>query len=141
MKTKTLYFIIFLLAVIMIFALIYTRGKVSELNQQVPKSTRVEVSEQGRIIESTGPVFFHKEAVTVIKPAQGKKDAVMGLDNKTNDTIEQQNTEISSLSASQASGGGAKSKDSEEAAGVTRLGKYPTKEELNEMNAKGIIIY
>ena len=140
MKTKTLYFIIFLLAVIMIFALIYTKGKVSELNQQMPESTRAEVSEQGRIIESTGPVFFHKEAVTVIKPAQGKKDVAMGLDNKANDTIEQQNTEISSLSASQASGG-AKSKDNEEAAGVTRLGKYPTKEELNEMNAKGIIIY
>ena len=140
MKTKTLYFIIFLLAVIMVFALIYTKAKVSELNQQVPESTRVEVSEQGRINETTGPVFFHKEAITVIKPAQGKKDVAMRLDNKTNDTTEQQNTEISSLSASQASGG-AKSKDSEEAAGVTRLGKYPAKEELDEMNAKGIIIY
>jgi hypothetical protein len=140
MKTKTLYFIIFLLAIIMIFALIYTKAKVSELNQQVPESIRVEVSEQGSINETTGPVFFHKEAITVVKPAQGRKAAVAGLDKEI-DTLERENTEISSLSASQASGG-VKSKDSsEEAAGVTRLGKYPTKEEINEMNAKGIIIY
>ena len=139
MKTKTLYFIIFLLAVIMIFALMYTKVKVSELNQQVPESIRVEVSEQGSINETTGPVFFHKEAITVVKPAQGRKAAVAGLDKEI-DTLERENTEISSLSASQASGG-VKSKNSEEAAGVTRLGKYPTKEEINEMNAKGIIIY
>jgi len=124
----------------MIFALIYTKAKVSELNQQVPESIRVEVSEQGSINETTGPVFFHKEAITVVKPAQGRKAAVAGLDKEI-DTLERENTEISSLSASQASGG-VKSKDSsEEAAGVTRLGKYPTKEEINEMNAKGIIIY
>jgi hypothetical protein len=139
MKTKTLYFIIFLLAVIMIFALMYTKTKVSELNQQVPESIRVEVSDQGGINETTGPVFFHKEAITVVKPAQGRKAAVAGLDKEI-DTLERENTEISSLSASQASGG-VKSKNSEEAAGVTRLGKYPTKEEINEMNAKGIIIY
>ena len=139
MKTKTLYFIIFLLAIIMIFALIYTKAKVSELNQQVPESIRVEVSEQGSINETTGPVFFHKEAITVVKPAQGRKAAVAGLDKEI-DTLERENTEISSLSTSQASGG-VKSKNSEEAAGVTRLGKYPTKEEINEMNAKGIIIY
>ena len=139
MKTKTLYFIIFLLAVIMAFALIYTRGKISELNQQSPESTRAEVSEQGRINGSTSPVFFHKEAITVIKPAQGRKAVVAGLDKEI-DVLERKNMDTSSLSASQASGD-VKSKNSEEAAGVTRLGKYPTKEELNEMNAKGIVMY
>lgn len=139
MKTKTLYLIVFLLAVVIIYALIYTRSKISELNPSVSEVTQVELLQRDGVAQSPEPIFFHKEAVTIIKPAQGKKSALSDSDS-TKDIKDKQNTDIS-LRITSLTGKGDNSQDTEEAAGVTRLGKYPTKEEIKEMNSKGIVMY
>lgn len=139
MKTKTLYAIVFFLAVIIIFTLIYSRSKLTELNQPMAKVIpAVEVRQSGTVTESVEPVFFSKRAISIIKPAQGKQAALSELD-KVADVKEQQDSSLSSRNTSLA--GGADSQNTEEAAGVTRLGKYPTPEETKEMNSKGIVMY
>jgi hypothetical protein len=139
MKTKTLYVIVFVLAIIVVLTLIYTRSKISELNPPIPEGVRVEVEQPEAITQFTEPVFFHKQAVTIIKPAQKREAAVLKLDKTENI----KNAQNPSLVASKASalGGEVDSQDVEEAAGVTRLGKYPTKEEVKDMNSKGIVMY
>ncbi|MFA5287332.1 MAG: hypothetical protein WC394_03555 [Candidatus Omnitrophota bacterium] len=140
MKTKTLYAIVFILAVIIMLALIYGKSKIAELNQPALKESQVEVKEPEAITQSPEPVFFHKEAVTIIKPAQGKQSAVSEID-KVEDIKDQQDSDLS-LQNTSAEGGRTNGQDTEEAAGVTRLGdKYPTKEEVKEMNSKGIVMY
>ncbi len=139
MKTKTLYIIILLLAVIIIFIVIYTKGKISELNPPISEVTQVEVLQPERVTQSTEPIFFHREAITIIKPAQGKKAALLESDD-IKDIKDQQNVDIS-LRSTSVGDGGVDNQDTEEVAGVSRLGKYPTKEEIKEMNSKGIIMY
>jgi hypothetical protein len=139
MKTKMLYLIIFLLVVIMILTLIYTKGKISELNQPVAESIRVEVAEKERINESTGPVLFHKEAVTVVKPATGRRTGA-SESGKVREGIEDYQEPIIVSQDSSAVGGGDNIQGAGEAAGVTR-GKYPTKEEVKEMNSRGVVMY
>jgi hypothetical protein len=134
MKTKALYVIVFVLAITIILTLIYTRSKVLELN--LPQA---EVGQSEVITQSVEPVFFHKEAITIIKPAQGKQAIISELD-KTEDIKDQQDLGLSSESTSVAKGE-ANSQDAEETAGVTRLGKYPTNEEMKEMNSQGIVMY
>lgn len=138
MKTKTLYVIVFVLAVIIVLTLIYTRSKISELNPSISEGVQVEVKQPEAITPSLEPVFFHKEAITIVKPAQGKQ-AIVSESDKTKDIKEQQDLTLSSRSSSSAGGGA--NQDTEEAAGVTRSGKYPTKEEVKEMNSKGIVMY
>ena len=138
MKTKTLYLITFLLAVFIIFTLIYSKSKISELNQSVPAGIRVEAREERGVNESAEPVFFHKEAITVIKPAQGKESPATELD-KINDFKDQQDLALSSKIP--AASGGSKDQGTEKAAGVTTSGKYPPKEKIQELNSQGIIIY
>ena len=140
MKTKMLYAVIFVLAVIIMLTLIYTRGKITELNPLMPEIVQVEVKQPEGITPSSEPVFFSKQAITVIKPAQGKQVTVSELDEKK-DLQNQQESGLVSQSSSAASGEAANTQNAGEAAGVTRLGKYPTKEEMKEMNSKGIVMY
>jgi hypothetical protein len=135
MKTKALYTVIFILAVIIIFALIYSKKKIAEINPPVAVSGEIQAQtrqQPGAITtQSVEPVFFHKQAVTIVKPAQKKKEVAV---DKTQDL----SSPIASSSLANGSGVG----DTKEVtAGVTKLGKYPTKEEVKEMNSKGIIIY
>ncbi|PIP18998.1 MAG: hypothetical protein COT38_00950 [Candidatus Omnitrophica bacterium CG08_land_8_20_14_0_20_41_16] len=142
MKTKTLYAIVFILAIIIILTFIYSKGKVSELNQPMPKAIQIEARQPEVTTQSTEPVFFHKQAITVIKPAQKKQQVVSEAD-KTQGLKYPQDLNSSSVQSSSLSSGGANSQDAGEAAaaGITRPGKYPTKEEVKEMNSKGIVMY
>ena len=139
MKTKTLYAIVFILTVIIILTLIYSKGKITEFNQLTTKESQAEVRNPEVTAQSIEPVFFHKEAITIIKPAQGQQSIVAELD-KTKNIEDQQDSSLSSKNTSIA-GGGTNAQDTEETAGTTRLGKYPTKEEVKEMNSKGIVMY
>ncbi len=141
MKTRTLYLIIFVLAVIIIVTLIYTKSKISELNPPILEVTQVEVKQPEAITQSAGPVFFYKEAIRIVKPGQGRPRALPEL-NKTEEIIkDQKDLGLSPQSSSLTGGGGSDSQSTEEAAGITRLGKYPTPEETKEMNSKGIVMY
>jgi hypothetical protein len=59
--------------IIIIINLIYTKGKISELNPPVAIVLPVEVIQPQESMPGRGPVFFTKQAVTVIKPAQKKQ--------------------------------------------------------------------
>lgn len=138
MKTRTLYIVVFVLVVITILALFYTKEKVSELTPQLSKVSQEEINGQEAFDQPAGPIFFHKQAITVVKPAQGRKTSALELD-KVIDIEDQQESIIPSQS-SPAVGEAADSRAAQEAAGVTR-GKYPTLEEVKEMNSKGIVMY
>lgn len=138
MKIKNLYAIIFILAVIIIITLIYSKNKIRELNQPMPGVILAEVKQPGTASESVEPVFFSKQAISIIKPAQERQAAVSEL-NKVEDIKEGQDPGLSSRNTSLR--GEANSQNVEEVAGVAVLGKYPTKEEVKEMNSKGIVMY
>lgn len=143
MKTKTLYIIIFILAVIIILFVKYSKDKISEINPPVVQESQVETRQPEAMTQSAAvePVFFSQQAVTVIKPAQKKQQAVSEID--TAQDIQYSRSSRSSGQSSSVASGGDSSQDTDKTtdAGVTRSGKYPTKEEMKEMNSRGIVMY
>ncbi len=140
MKTKTLYIIIFVLAVIIVLTMIYSKSKISELNPPIITESQVEVRQPEAVTQSTEPVFFSKQAITIIKPAQQKQQAAFETD-KIKDLQYPQGSNYSSGENPVASGSANSQDTAGVAAGVTKSGKYPTKEEVKEMNSKGIVSY
>ena len=139
MKTRNLYLIIFVLAVIVIINLIYSRNKISELNLPSAKEVQVETRQSEITVESTAPIFFQKQAITIVKPAKKRENVTSGIDDIQE--FKKKQKLGSSEQSTFVSNSGGNSQDSELSAGVTLSGKYPTQEETKEMNSKGIVMY
>ena len=141
MKTKTLYAIVFILAIIIVLTIIYSKSKISELNPSMPKENQVEVRQQEAVTQAVEPVFFHKQAITIIKPAQQRQPVISEADKAQDLQYPQSLSSSFGQSPSMSSGSSSSAETEGSAAGVTRVGKYPTEEEAKEMNSKGIVMY
>jgi hypothetical protein len=83
------------------------------------------------------PAAFTQQAVTVIKPSQKE-----GPDISKEDIFMPGGSQGLYQASTRSLSGSDEIKDEKAlAAGVTRMGKYPTKEEIKEMNSRGIVLY
>jgi len=148
MKTNVLYGALFILAVIMILVMAFGKSKapeVSSLAVSSPSSVLKESQAEVRspLIETAGtnPIFFSQQAITVIKPAQ-RIDSPIAEAEREEESLSRRISEYSYGQGSSGSAGETKLEDTEiTVSGVTRVGKYPTKEEAKDMNSKGIVLY
>ena len=137
MKTKTLYIIVFILIAIVLIAIIYDKKKIPDVNLPVVK-VNSEVAAPLEVATVNTQIVPYNQAITVISAPQKKEQVIPKVDNAQNT----QSSTVSSKQDSSLANASASNKDVQAApAGVTILGKYPTKEETKEMNAKGIVIY
>jgi len=141
MKNNILYAGLFLLAVVIIFIMVFGSRKAPEVSnpQATLKESQVGVNPVAIDIPVTTSPTFSQQGITVIKPAQ-KMDPVITSEDISipSSSHGSYDTKVSSAKAS----GSAEIQDEEAiAAGVTRTGKYPTKEEAKEMNSRGIVLY
>jgi len=136
-----LYIIIAILAVIIFFS-VYNSKKVRETDQLVPNKIKTEAEQLQVITQSTEPVEFFKDAITLIKSAPKIETAVPGVIKKDEINYASNDVSVVGMTSSSSSGGYSSSEEGEEsAAGITRTGKYPSNESVREMNSKGIVMY
>lgn len=144
MKTNILYVGLFILAVVIIFVMAFGNSKAPEVSSPPTalKESQIEyrpAATESSSIATPAPVVFSQQAITVIKPAQ-KIDPV--ISNEDVSISKNRQSSYDNLGYSSSASRSAEIQDEEEVtAGVTRIGKYPTKEEVKEMNSKGIVSY
>ncbi len=140
MKTRNFYAFI-ILAVIIIAILIYSSRVVQPQKLEVNEAPVVEQPAPVIMEESVAPASLLPPVVTVIKPAV-KREKVLPEAKHSEEIIVGENPAPLVNEASAVAGGQNSSAATDEpAAGITRLGKYPTPERAKEMNSKGIIMY
>ncbi|MBM3243631.1 MAG: hypothetical protein FJZ12_02185 [Candidatus Omnitrophica bacterium] len=141
MKNNILYAGLFLLAVVIIFIMVFGSEKAPEVS-----SPQVALKENAIVVHpasiepsvTTSP-SFSQQGITVIKPAQ-KIDPVISSEDISIPSSSQDSYDT--IARSVKASGSTEIQDEEAiSAGVTRVGKYPTKEEVKEMNSKGIVLY
>lgn len=140
MKNKTLYLIIFILAVV-IFIANSSNKKVVETNQPVLKVSQVESGEVQAIAPSTEPMVFFKQAITLVKSAPKREELPLEVVKTKDIKVEQDYNSTDARVSSLTSGYSSSAETEEPASGITRTGKYPSKEAIKEMNSKGIVMY
>ncbi|MBN2830866.1 MAG: hypothetical protein JXL82_01115 [Candidatus Omnitrophica bacterium] len=142
MKANILYAGMFILAVIIIFAAVFSNHEVSDIRSAALEESPAETRQPEMPIPDRGPAVFNRQVITVIKPAQKTDSAAAAALEKIG---EPRNLQSLDYPYGQNSSRFI-SKDIDEdagvtAAGISRLGKYPTAEEVKEMNSKGIVLY
>lgn len=138
MKTRSLYLVIFILVITTLVILVYIKNKILEIKPLVINGPTKSLGQVYPSAQSSGPVFYHKEAVTVIRKATGKVKIGSGDDkNEIFDYQDKQDFSSRPGTASATAEAQEVTKDS----GVSIQGKYPDEEKVKEMNSQGIVIY
>ncbi len=140
MKANILYAGLFILAVVIIFIMVFGSGKAPEISKPVALKG-IQIGDNSAAVESSIVALpvFNRQAITVIKPAQKINPVISSEDiSMSNSRQGSYDTIVRSANA----GGSAEIQDEVViTSGVTRTEKYPTKEKTKEMNSKGIVLY
>jgi hypothetical protein len=137
MKTKI--FIIIILTAVALVAIIYDRKNIPEISKSVVKEDNAITQSIETVTINASPVSY-KQAITVLRTPQ-KVEKVVPEANDAQNSQNMKSPTVSSRQNSSVVNVSTSDIDSQEPAGVTILGKYPTKEEVKEMNSRGIVIY
>ncbi|MCK9615260.1 MAG: hypothetical protein M0R48_07150 [Candidatus Omnitrophica bacterium] len=142
MKQKVFY-IVFILATV--FLLIFINRK-SNISQSVPVQKIVQqfsAEEQETLTrhQQSSLPSENKSAITIIKKAQPAKETVTLENKKINTNVSPKKTPTSSSSPAAAGAEGTSVVTEKPVSGVTKIGKRPPKERIEQLRDQGILVH
>ncbi len=145
MKPKILYaFVAALIIIILIIVLVNILiGRENAKIQPVSQESKPQevVSQAQSALSQIPATAVNRPAITVIKSLPGEKPASVAEETEKKIKKSQQSLSALPPQGPAVSGKRPEEVSNEPVSGVTKIGKYPSEEKKEEMNARGIVMY